>query len=88
MSTKDVVNTGNRKTTSRRVKFGATLENLEGRVLLSSVHHFPHHQAAHVRMVPMIHAKTASQTTPVSHANAATPTRMTPGSSRPRPEQQ
>ena len=35
MSTQDAVSTGNRKTTSRRVKFGATLEDLEGRVLLS-----------------------------------------------------
>ena len=44
MSTQDAVDTGNRKTTSRRVKFGATLEDLEGRVLLSAVHHVPLHR--------------------------------------------
>ena len=52
MSTQDVVNTGSRKATSRRVKFGATLEDLEGRVLLSSVHHAQVHRAAHVQRCP------------------------------------
>jgi hypothetical protein len=73
MSTQDVVKTNHRKTTSRRVKFGATFEDLEGRVLLSSVHHAVAHRAAHVRVQPVHHAK------PASHTRVVTPTRETTG---------
>lgn len=49
MSIQDVVGSGNTKATTRRIKFGASFEDLEGRVLLSLVHHAPVHKAAHVR---------------------------------------
>ena len=75
MSTQDAVNLGNRKTTARRVKFGATLEDLEGRVLLSAVHHVQLHRAAHVRVLPVHTVKPASHAKPVSHARAVTPVR-------------
>ena len=78
MSTQDAVNAGNRKTTARRVKFGATLEDLEGRVLLSAVHHVQLHRAAHVRVVPVHTAKPASHAQAGKPPRTVTPTRMTP----------
>ena len=86
MSTQDSVNTGNRKSTKRRVKFGATLEDLEGRVLLSSVHHVQIHRAAHVHVVPAHHAKVVSHAKSASHARVDTSTGMTPESARPLPQ--
>ena len=86
MSIQDAASTGNRKTTSRRVKFGATLEDLEGRVLLSAVHHLQIHRPAHVRVLPVHHAKPAVHAKPVSHAQVVTPTRMTPAQRALRPK--
>ncbi len=72
MSTQDSVYSRDRKSNRRRAKFGATLEDLEGRVLLSSIHHVEVHRAAHVRVLPVHHAK------PASHARVATPREVQP----------
>src|SRR5262249_47827052 len=78
MSTQHAVNSANHNTISRRVKFGATLEDLEGRVLLSAVHHAQFHRAAHVRVVPVHHMKVLVHAKPLSHARVLTPTGTTP----------
>ena len=84
MSTTDVISRVSRATTRRRVKFHAGVEDLEGRRLLSGVHHHGfHHVTAHnqaqVQTTSVLQTQTAGHASGRHRKPAVMVTRRTAG---------